>query len=85
MAPGRLSVALALALAACGDGAGGIDAAVAPIDAPPAAPCAVDVDEVFIMTEMRFLPEGEGEDQTGDGVIDNSLGFLAPLHGQSGH
>jgi hypothetical protein len=76
---GRLSVALALLVTACGGGGDGAapDAGPADIFRPPE--CQAEFGRTVIFKQVTILPVGEGMDITGDGVVDNLLGRIAPL------
>jgi hypothetical protein len=54
------------------------DLAAAPADLAVSG-CQPDFGKVFFVSHLAFLGSGMGFDLNGDGVIDNRLGFIAPL------
>jgi hypothetical protein len=73
--------ALALLLAACSGPAhvqpdGGLPFADA---GAWSQPCQISFGHTYVLDSVEILPTGQGLDLNGDGVIDNSLGFLRPL------
>ena len=70
---------LVAATSACGgdQGAGAPDAGPAATYSPPE--CELAFGRALIFSRVVILPEDEGMDITGDGVVDNQLGRIAPL------